>query len=72
MSEFILPSIGEGIETVSISEIYIKTDSTIEVDEVLLLVESDKASMEIPSDFKGTITKINVKIGDLISPGLVY
>ena len=69
MSEFILPSIGEGIETVSISEIYIKTDSTIEVDEVLLLVESDKASMEIPSDFKGTVTKINVKIGDLISPG---
>ena len=56
MSEFILPSIGEGIETVSISEIYIKTDSTIEVDEVLLLVESDKASMEIPSITSGKIS----------------
>ena len=69
MSKFILPNIGEGIDTVSISELLIESDQTINENDTLMVVESDKASMEIPANFTGTIKKVYVKSGDLISPG---
>ena len=69
MNAFILPSIGEGIDTVSVSELSIKEKQQINKDDIIMLVETDKASMEIPADFSGTIKKIHIKVGDLISPG---
>ena len=66
---FILPDIGEGIETISVSEILVKESQKIKANESILLVETDKASMEIPIDTDCTITNILVNIGDLISPG---
>jgi pyruvate dehydrogenase E2 component (dihydrolipoamide acetyltransferase) len=67
--EFILPNIGEGIETMSISEILVKENQTVKAEQSVLLVETDKASMEIPIDRSCTIKKILVNVGDLISPG---
>jgi len=69
MKKFILPNIGEGIETVSISEVLVKENQSIKKDDPILLVETDKASMEIPVDCSGIIGKILVNVGDLISPG---
>ena len=68
MNEFILPSIGEGIETVSVTEILIKKNQEVSNDDILLLVETDKASMEIPANFSGVIKKIHINVGDFISP----
>tara|TARA_Y100001970_G_scaffold23435_1_gene27548 strand:+ start:27677 stop:28951 length:1275 start_codon:yes stop_codon:yes gene_type:complete len=67
--DFILPDIGEGIETISVSEILIKENQEIKAKESVLLVETDKASMEIPIDTDCIITNILVNVGDLISPG---
>ena len=67
--DFILPNIGEGIETISVSEILVEENQEIKANESVLLVETDKASMEIPIDVDCTITSILVNIGDLISPG---
>ena len=67
--EFILPNIGEGIETMSISEILVKENQTVKAEQSVLLVETDKASMEIPIDRSCIIKKILVNVGDLISPG---
>ena len=67
--DFILPDIGEGIETISVSEILIKENQEIKANESVLLVETDKASMEIPIDTDCIITNILVNVGDLISPG---
>ena len=67
--EFILPDIGEGIETISVSEILVKENQEIKANESVLLVETDKASMEIPIDIDCIITNILINIGDLISPG---
>ena len=67
--EFILPNIGEGIDTMSITEILIKKDDKVTKDTPILLVETDKASMEIPIDCDCTIKDILVKEGELISPG---
>tara|TARA_B100000029_G_scaffold381871_1_gene377036 strand:- start:3040 stop:4296 length:1257 start_codon:yes stop_codon:yes gene_type:complete len=69
MKDFILPNIGEGIETVSISEILVKENQSLSKDDTIMLVETDKASMEIPIDCTCTIEKVLVKTGDLISPG---
>ena len=67
--KFILPNIGEGIDTMSITEILVKKGEKIKNDTPVLLVETDKASMEIPIDCDCMITEILVKEGDLISPG---
>ena len=67
--KFILPDIGEGIDTMSITEILVKKGEEIKNDTPVLLVETDKASMEIPIDCDCIIVEILVKEGDLISPG---
>ena len=66
--DFILPNIGEGIETISISENLVEENQEVQANESILLVETDKASMEIPIDVDCTIKNILVSIGDLISP----
>ena len=67
--KFILPNIGEGIDTMSITEILVKKGEKVKNDTPILLVETDKTSMEIPIDCDCIITAILVKEGDLISPG---
>ena len=69
MIDFILPEIGEGIETVSVSEIFIKENDVVKKDDSILLVETDKASMEIPIDIDGKVINILINKGDLISAG---
>ena len=65
----ILPEVGEGIESVEITEICVKKGSTVKKDDVLLIVESEKASMEIPSESEGKVINILVNKGDTIKPG---
>ncbi len=67
--DFKLPEIGEGINTVSVIEILVKENQSIDKGDNILLVETDKASMEIPIDLSGKIDSIFVKVGDLIAPG---
>ena len=67
--EFILPNIAEGVDTISISEICIKENQTISANDIIMMVETDKATIEIPIDENCTIQKIHVNVGDLISPG---
>ena len=66
---FILPNIGEGIDNISISEILVDENQEIKANDSVLLVETDKASMEIPIDKDCIVEKILVQEGDSISPG---
>ena len=66
---FILPNIGEGIDNISVSEILVEENQKIKANDSVLLVETDKASMEIPIDKDCIIEKILVREGDTISPG---
>lgn len=63
-----IPDIG-GSAQVDVIEILVKVGDQISVDTPLITVESDKASMEIPSSNAGTVTKINTKVGDKVSEG---
>ena len=67
--EIILPSLGEGIEEVVVSELLVSKGDIVTKDDTLLLLESEKATMEIPSEYSGTITSLYISENDTISPG---
>ncbi len=69
MIELKIPDIGGG--AVPIIEIHIKEGSIIAVDEALITLESDKASMDVPSTHNGMIKTILVKVGDKVEQGQV-
>jgi len=63
--EIRIPDLG-GAEEVSVVEVLVAVGDTVAVDDGLLTVESDKASMDIPSPHAGVIASIAVKTGDLV------
>ena len=65
-----VPDIGD-FESVSVIELMVKVGDTIKVDQSLITVESDKASMEIPSSHAGVIKELKVKLGDKVKEGVV-
>ena len=63
-----VPDIGD-FKDVAIIELLVKPGDTVKVEQSLLTVESDKASMEIPSSVAGVVKEVKVKIGDTINQG---
>ncbi len=63
-----VPDIGD-FKEVEIIEVMVKVGDTIKVDQSLITVESDKASMEIPSSHAGVVKEIKVKVGDKVAEG---
>jgi len=68
MVEVKVPDIGD-FKEVEIIELLVKVGDTIKVDQSLITVESDKASMEIPSTQAGVIKELKVKVGDKVAEG---
>ncbi|MFN7692851.1 MAG: FAD-dependent oxidoreductase, partial [Burkholderiales bacterium] len=66
--ELRVPDIGD-FKDVAIIELLVKAGDTVKLDQSLITVESDKASMEIPATGAGVITELKVKIGDKINQG---
>ncbi|MEA5097299.1 MAG: dihydrolipoyllysine-residue acetyltransferase [Burkholderiaceae bacterium] len=65
-----VPDIGD-FKDVEVIEVLVKPGDAISVDQSLITVESDKASMEIPSSHAGTVREMKVKLGDKVSEGSV-
>ncbi|MEP7058990.1 MAG: dihydrolipoyl dehydrogenase [Caldimonas sp.] len=65
-----VPDIGD-FEGVSVIELLVKTGDTIKVEQSLITVESDKASMEIPSSHGGVVKDVKLKLGDTVKEGSV-
>src|SRR3954470_13621189 len=63
-----VPNIGD-FKEVEVIEVMVKPGDTIKVDQSLITVESDKASMEIPSSAAGVVKEIKVKVGDKVAMG---
>ncbi len=66
--EVTVPDIGD-FKEVEVIELMVKVGDTIKVDQSLLTVESDKASMEIPSSHAGIVKELKVKVGDKVAKG---
>ncbi|MBB5425180.1 dihydrolipoamide dehydrogenase [Paraburkholderia sp. JPY158] len=65
-----VPDIGD-FKDVDVIEVNIKPGDVIEQEQSLLTLESDKASMEVPSDTAGTVKEVRIKPGDKVSQGTV-
>lgn len=68
-SDFKLPDLGEGVHEGQIVRLMVKAGEMIREDQPLMEVETDKASVEIPSPFSGTVAKWHVKEGQLVHVG---
>lgn len=66
--EITVPDIGD-FDEVEVIEVLVADGDTIKAEQSLITVESEKASMEIPSSDAGTITSVKVKVGDKIKQG---
>lgn len=69
--DFYMPDIGEGVVEGEIVGWKVKVGDTVKLDQVLVEVMTDKATVELPSPRAGTITKINFKDGDICPVGKV-
>ena len=68
LKEARVPDIG-GHSDVPVIELLVKPGDTVAKDQGLVTLESDKATMEVPSPFAGTIKELKVKLGDTLSEG---
>ena len=66
--QILVPDVGEADE-VSVIEILVNIGDVVSVDDSLVVLESEKASMEIPSPFAGRVTSITIKEGDEVDEG---
>ena len=69
LKEILLPDLGEGISSADVSEVLVSPGDSVSVDDIILVLESEKASMEIPSEEKGIIKKVFVSAGDEVKTG---
>nr|WP_315848405.1 dihydrolipoyllysine-residue acetyltransferase [uncultured Rhodoferax sp.] len=70
MVEVQVPDIGD-LDEVAVIEVMVKVGDTVKAEQSLITVESDKASMEIPSSTAGVVKEIKVKLGDKVKQGSV-
>ena len=68
--EVVIPDIGDA-ENVEVIELCVGPGDSVDVDGALIVIESDKASMEVPSPFAGTVAEIRVALGDVVDSGHV-
>ncbi|MGY8766905.1 MAG: 2-oxo acid dehydrogenase subunit E2 [Pirellulales bacterium] len=66
-----MPDLGDGIESADVMSLFVSVGDTVEKDQDLIEVETDKATTEIPASTAGTITKISVAVGDTVAIGAV-
>jgi pyruvate dehydrogenase E2 component (dihydrolipoamide acetyltransferase) len=61
-----LPELGEGVDSVDVVAVLVAVGDTIEIDQGLIEVETEKASVEVPATTAGTVTEVHVKEGDVL------
>ena len=66
IKDVLVPDIGE-FDAVEVIEVLVKSGDTVAVDDPLITLESDKASMDVPSPFAGTVKDLKIKAGDKVS-----
>jgi pyruvate dehydrogenase E2 component (dihydrolipoamide acetyltransferase) len=68
--DIVIPGLGD-IDEVEVIELCVAVGDVVEVDDAIIVIESDKASMELPSPAAGTITELKVALGDRVGEGHV-
>jgi pyruvate dehydrogenase complex dihydrolipoamide acetyltransferase long form len=69
--EIKLPDLGEGIDSAEVVSVLVQDGDEIQTEQGILEIETDKATMEVPSPQAGTVAQVKVSAGDTIEPGQV-
>ncbi len=65
----LLPDLGEEIEEADVLQIYVRVGDAVTLDQPLMEIETEKATLDLPSSVAGTVTAIHIAVGDTIMPG---
>src|SRR5712691_7930414 len=71
MADFTLPELGENIAAGDVLRVLVKPGDTLAKDQPVLELETDKATIEVPSSLEGIVGEIKVKPGDKVKVGQV-
>ena len=65
----LLPDLGEDIEEADVLQVYVSVGDEIVLEQPIIEIETEKATLDLPSPVAGTVTEIHVRSGDTIRPG---
>lgn len=71
MKNFVIPELGENINSATIVKVLVKVGDMVQPDQPVLELETDKATIEVPSDVSGKVVEVKVSEGDSVSIGQV-
>jgi len=71
VNEFKLPNLGDGVAAGDVLRVLVKPGDVIKEDQSVLELETDKATLEVPSSVAGRVVEVKVKVGDKVKPGQV-
>lgn len=69
--EFTIPTLGENITSAQITKVLLKAGDKVSVDQVVMEIETDKATVEVPSEVNGVVKEVKIKDGDKVAIGAV-
>ena len=69
MAEFRLPDLGEGITEADVLKVYVSPGDTVAIDQPIVEIETEKATLDVPSGIAGTVTAVLVRAGQTIPVG---
>ena len=67
--EFLLPDLGEEIEEADVLQVHVAVGDEVVLEQAILEIETEKATLDVPSSVAGVVTAIHVRVGDTIRPG---
>ena len=70
-TEIKVPDLGEGIESGDVLEVFVSEGEIIEKDQSVVELETDKATLSVPSSAAGKVTKVSVQSGETVAVGAV-
>ncbi|MDA9146792.1 dihydrolipoyllysine acetyltransferase, partial [Gammaproteobacteria bacterium] len=65
----LIPDLGD-VEEVEVIEICVEVGQNIGINDSIMILETDKAAMEIPASVEGKVTKLNISLGDMVKAGM--
>ncbi len=69
MTDLVLPNLGDGVAQGDVLKVLVKPGDPLKVDQPVLELETDKATIEVPSTLAGIVKSVRVKAGDKVKPG---
>jgi pyruvate dehydrogenase E2 component (dihydrolipoamide acetyltransferase) len=64
-----VPELGEGVDAVDVVRVLVEVGDTVDVDQPVIEVETEKASVEVPAEVAGEVTEIHASVGDSLQAG---